>query len=61
MKAECGLAANALGAFVRFVGVGGGGAGSLGLNMDALFCGQLFQNSYSSFPVASIIKLFTAV
>ena len=36
MKAECGLAANALGALVLFVGVGGGGAGSFGLNSDAL-------------------------
>ena len=36
MKAECGLAANALGALVLFVGVGGGGAGSFGLKSDAL-------------------------
>ena len=36
MKAECGRAANAFGALVRFVGVGGGGAGSFGLKSDAL-------------------------
>ena len=36
MKAECGLAANAFGALVLFVGVGGGGAGSFGLKSDAL-------------------------
>ena len=36
MKAECGLAANALGALVLFLGVGGGGAGSFGLKSDAL-------------------------
>ena len=36
MKAECGRAANALGALVLFVGVGGGGAGSFGLKSDAL-------------------------
>ena len=36
MNAECGLAANALGALVLFVGVGGGGAGSFGLKSDAL-------------------------
>ena len=36
MKAECGRAANALGALVLFVGVGGGGAGSFGLKSVAL-------------------------
>lgn len=36
IKAECGRAASAFGVLVRFVGVGGGGAGSFGLNSDAL-------------------------
>ena len=34
MKALWGRAANAFGAFVRFVGVGGGGAGSFGLKVE---------------------------
>ena len=36
MKALCGRAARALAGLTRFVGVGGGGAGSLGLNEAAL-------------------------